>query len=370
MAENITMKKVLHIYSSWTAGGAEKIMLSLAAALQRAGIENIIASPGDSYMFEQARKLGLAAWPLVIRGSFDPIGVFRLWRIVRRERVDIIHAHQGKMFWPSIIMKLLSGGRIKVVFHRHAQLPHRWYSRGHYRIADRVIAISKAVADGLRDREKVPEGKIRVVYNGTDFERFNPDVSPDAVRGRYNLGGRVVIGTVAAMNYPRGKGQEYLIEAAQIVKKRFPDVRYLIVGEGEIRASLEALARKLRVEDKVIFTGYCEDVENYIAAMDLFCFLSWDTEGFGQVMVEAQAMGKPVVGTNIGGIPETFRDGATGILIPARNSEYLAQVIVTLLDDIPLRSGMAAAAVPYVREHFSIGQMVEGVRAVYRELEE
>jgi glycosyltransferase involved in cell wall biosynthesis len=291
-------RTILHVYSSWTAGGAEKLMLTLAAELEKRGTHNIIACPQDSYMFSRAAELGLEARHLVIRGSFAPAGNARLWNIIARDKVDIVHAHQGKVFWPCIFMKWLSGSRVRVVFHRHAQLPHKFYSRSHYRFADATIAISDAVARSLIKGENVPAGKVTTVYNGTDLSRFHPRISGEVVRARYGLEGKLVIGTVAAMNRPRGKGQEYLIRAVAELRGQFPQLRCLIVGTGEILDELKEIARQKGVEREVIFTGYCEDVENYIAAMDIFCFLSWDTEGLGQVMVEAQGMGKTVNGTS------------------------------------------------------------------------
>jgi glycosyltransferase involved in cell wall biosynthesis len=361
-------KRVLHIYSSWTAGGAEKLMLSLAAALEQKGIKNFIAAPGDSYMFQKAAELGLKAYSLVIKGSFDPIGICGLAWIIRKEQINILHAHQGKVFWPCVMMKLFFGKRLKIVFHRHAQLPHRFYSRAHYKFADGVIAISKAVAQGLIEVDKVPAEKVKIVYNGTDFSRFNRNVSADEVKDKYGLQGKLVVGTVAAMNRPKGKGQEYLIEAAQIVKIRYPQIRFLIVGTGEIEDDLKRIAKKLAVQNEIVFTGYQEEVEKFIAAMDIFCFLSWDTEGFGQVMVEAQGMGKPVIGTNIGGIPETFKDYETGMLIPSKNSELLAQVIITMLSNKELLLNMGKKAEAFALENFSLDKMAIGVMKVYNDI--
>jgi glycosyltransferase involved in cell wall biosynthesis len=370
------VKRIAHVYSSWTAGGAEKIMVALARGLEQAGYHNVIAAPGDSYLFAQAHHAGITARAMVIKGSFDPIGIVRLWHIVRTENIDIIHAHQGKVFWPCIIIKkycsllnFLFPGKYPrvplVVFHRHADLAHRFYSRWHYTLADKVVAISHAVANGLINREKVSPEKISIVYNGTDFERFNPSVSGQDVRSHYHLEKTVVIGTVAAMNRPKGKGQGYLIEAAAVLRTRFPEARYLIVGTGEIFDELKETARSRGVDDIVMFTGYQETVEKYIAAMDIFCFLSWDTEGFGQVMVEAQAMGKPVIGTNIGGIPETFENGVTGIGIPPENTEALVNAITVFLENPERLKDTGAAAQVFVRDRFSMGHMIEQTIGVY-----
>ena len=207
-------------------------MLSLAQALEKEEITNIIPALAGSYVLEQAKKAGLCAYPLTIKGSFDPVGIFKLWRIVVKENVDILHAHQGKLFWPCIIIKKLRKSKIKVIFHRHAHLPHKFYSRSHYLHADKVIAISQIVAKDLEEKEKVPRRLIRVIYNGTDFKRFNPKVSGDEIRKKYGLAGKDVIGTIGQMNKPMGKGQRYLIEAAAMLKDRLPNNSYLIVGEG------------------------------------------------------------------------------------------------------------------------------------------
>jgi glycosyltransferase involved in cell wall biosynthesis len=370
------VKRIAHVYSSWTAGGAEKIMVALAAGLEQAGCHNVIVAPGDSYLFSEACRLKITAYPAVIKGSFDPIGIVKLWRVVRREKIDIIHAHQGKVFWPCIIVKMFSKllhylfpGTYSllpaVVFHRHADLPHRFYSRWHYALADKVVAISDAVARGLITREQVAPQKISIVYNGTDFDRFSPSVSGEEVRRAYHLDGAVVVGTVAAMNRPKGKGQGYLIEAAAILRARFPAARYLIVGAGAILEELTTAARRRGVDDIIVFTGYQEAVEKFIAAMDIFCFLSWDTEGFGQVMVEAQAMGKPVIGTNIGGIPETFEDGVTGKRIPPENTSAVVDALTVFLGDPARRKAAGAAAQSFVRKHFSMRHMIDQTIAVY-----
>ncbi|MCX5782103.1 MAG: glycosyltransferase family 4 protein [Elusimicrobia bacterium] len=361
-------KRVLHLFSSWTAGGAEKLMLSLAQGLEKEGLQNYIAAPKKSYLIEYAKKMNLKNFSIMIKGSFDPIGILKLWWIVQKENIDIIHAHQGKVFWPCIIMKFLRKSKTKVVFHRHAHIPHMFYTRTHYLLADKVIAISSIVAKDLQERENVPREKIQVVYNGTDFERFNSKVSASEVRKKYGLEGKDVIGTIGQMNKPKGKGQQYLIEAAAMLKNKLSNNRYLIVGTGPILEDLKKMAQKLGVSDIVFFPGYQEEIEKYIAAMDIFCFLSWDKEGFGQVMVEAQGMGKPVIGTDIGGIPETFQNGITGILIPSENPEILAMSIQQLLLNKPKLKQMGEEAARFVNEKFSINNMIKNVINVYREL--
>jgi glycosyltransferase involved in cell wall biosynthesis len=360
--------RVLHLYTSWTKGGAEKRMIDLAHMLNQNGMENIIAAPMDSYMFEQAEKLGIKARHLLVKGSFDPFGIFRLYRIVKKEKINILHAHQGKLFWPCIIIKLISRSRVKVVFHRRTQLSHRFYSRWHYKLADKVLAISGAVADGLINREKVNKDKVKVIYNGYNPALFNENISGKEVREKYNLNGYIVVGTVGAMNRPKGKGQKNLIEAARILANKHKKVKYLVVGTGAMLPVFKNMAKEYGVAKDVIFSGYQEEVGKYIAAMDIFCLLSWDNEGFGQVCVEAQALGKPVIATNIGGIPETFENKETGFLMEPENTAQLADYLDMLITNDKLRKDMGHKGPGFVKNKFGNSKMIGSVIEVYRSL--
>jgi glycosyltransferase involved in cell wall biosynthesis len=360
--------KILHIYSSRTSGGAEIAMMAIVKGLQEKGFENVIVAPSGGYLFDKAKEMNLTAYPVLIKGSFDPIGFFKLLNAVNKENADILYAHQGKVFWPCIFVKWLKGSKVKVIFHRHADIPHKWYSRAHYKWADKVIAISEAVRDNLIAKENIPEEKIALVYNGLDFNVFNNTVSGDEVRKEYNIEKNPVIGTAGAMNLPKGKGQQYLIGAAKNLLLKYPQARYLIVGEGPFKERLMAMAEAAGLSGKIIFTGYKENVEKYIAAMDIFCLLSWDKEGLGQVMVEAQAMGKPVIGTNVGGIPETFNTGYTGYLIPKEDSTELTRALDILLGDEEKRKQMGKAGIDFVKDKFSVEKMINSIAKICEEI--
>ncbi|MBN1621170.1 MAG: glycosyltransferase [Endomicrobiales bacterium] len=362
--------RVMHLYTSWTAGGAEKRMIDLAFSLEEKGIKNFIGAPKDSYIFKQAQKLGIKANHLIIKGSFDPFGIFRLYDIVRKENINILHAHQGKVFWPCILMKWFNGD-IKVVFHRRTQLAHAVYSRTHYNYADKIIAISNAVAEGLIKREGVPKDKVSVIYNSLNTKTFDDNISEDEVKElkrKYNLENKLVVGTVAAINKPKGKGHQYLIEAAEKLHDKYPQLRFLVVGTGPLEDHFRKLAQEKGLKDTVVFTGYQEDVEKHIAAMDVFCLLSWDNEGFGQVVVEAQALGKPVIGTNVGGIPETFKNGETGMLINKEDTKDLVRALEVLLSSEKKREEMGAAGIKFVKDRFNNEAMIERMIKTYNEL--
>lgn len=360
--------RVLHIFSSKTAGGAEKKTLFLAESLQKAGIcDNIMGVTKGTYMFEQSAAKGLETVDFKAGGSLDPAGISRLIRIIGKYDIDIVHAHQGKLYWQALIARILRAGT-KAVFHRRQDTRHGFYSRLHYRFADAVITVSKAVSEGLIKYEKAPAEKVFTVYNGLDFDKFDAGAGCGDIIKAYGLEGKRVIGTAGAIVDFKGKGQIYLIEAAAKLRKDYPDLRYLIVGAGAGMEKQKEYAERLGVEDIVCFTGYQEQVHKYILAMDIFCLLSWDTEGVGNVLIEAQALGKPVIGTDIGGIPETFIDGKSGILIKPSSADETAAAIRSLLDDPAKAAEFAKAGREFVRSRFTIENMVKATADVYNKI--
>jgi glycosyltransferase involved in cell wall biosynthesis len=343
-------------------------MIDLAKALEEAGLKNYIGVPENSYMFLRARQLGLATRPFRLKSSLDPAGIRNLRRIIKEDNIDILHSHEGKTFWPCVFVKWFEKPTFRVVFHRRLQKPHRFYSRSHYRFADAVITVSQVVKDQLIHREHVSPEKIHVIYDFVDFSVFNEKVSGEEIRKKHSLGNGPVVGMVGTMDPEKSKGENYLIEAAKLLDKDFPDTRYLIIGKGVSRNELECMAREYGLSDKIIFAGYQETIQEYIAATDIFCLLSWKSEGLGNVLQEAQAMGKPVIGTGTGGIPETFQNQETGILVASRNVEDLAHALRLLIEKEPLRFKMARNAIQFTRTRFSEERAVSELVSVYDSL--
>jgi len=360
--------RILHLSCSASWGGAERRTIDLAAALEEAGLKNYLGVPADSYMSRKARELGLETCPLSMAGSLDVVGIRKLLRVVRDRGIDIVHCHDGTYYWPCIFAKWPDGRNLRVVFHRRIQKPHHFYSRGHYRYADAVIAVSGSVKDQLVRRERVEAEKIHVVHDFVDFRVFDRSVSGEEVRRKHALDHRVVVGISGTMDPEKSKGELCFIEAARRLDADFPDVRYLIIGQGVSRPELETLTGEYGLADKVLFVGHQEEMPKYMAATDVFCLLSWKTEGLGNVLQEAQAMGKPVIGTSVGGIPETFLAEETGLLVAGRDVEDLARALRRLLEDEPLRRRMAERAGQLARERFGQERAVAQVLSVYESL--
>lgn len=359
---------VLHIFSSKAVGGAEKKTIFLADSLQKSGLsENIMGVTEGTYMFEESLKNNLKTVNFKARGSLDFIGISRLIKIIKKYKIDIVHVHQGKLYWQALIARFFCP-RTKIIFHRRQDTRHGFFSRLHYRFADAVITVSKAVADGLKKYEKVSPDKMYVVYNGLNFDKFDTNADYGDIVKTYGLQGKTVIGTAAAIVDFNGKGQPFLIEAAKKLRSDYPDLRYLIVGGGEGIEKQKEYAKSLNVEDIVFFTGHQEQVQKFILAMDIFCLLSWDTEGVGNVIIEAEALQKPVIGTDIGGIPETFIAGKTGLLIKPSDVNETVEAIKTFVDDPQKAKQFAKAGKEFVEANFTVSNMVKGITDVYNKV--
>ena len=163
------------------------------------------------------------------------------------------------------------------------------------------------------------------------------------------------------------KGPEYFIEAAKLVIERFTKVKFLIVGDGSLRNKLELRCKELSIFDRFIFTGWREDIPEILAILDMLVLPSLN-EAVGRILIEAGACGKPVVATSVGGIPEVVNDNETGILVPPKAPEALAQAIIALLKSEEKRQKMGKAAKNWIDEKFSAYRMVERISSLYGEL--
>ncbi|MDR0723743.1 MAG: glycosyltransferase family 4 protein [Endomicrobium sp.] len=361
--------KILHIFSSYSFGGAEKTTLLLAENLQKSDLcDNIVAVPCGSKLYQEAVKRNIKVAAFKTANSFDLCGILRLVKIIKKNNINILHVHQGKLYWTSLLVKLLCLNKIKVVFHRRQDTRHSSISKNHYKFADAVITVSQAVANGLIKYEKIDPKKIKVVYNGVNFEKFNKNIDYSDIVKEYSLDNKKVIGTVSQIVDFMGKGQIYLMEAAKILKEDFPELRYLIVGSGKGLKAQQEYAKKINVDDIVYFTGYQDNVPKYILSMDIFCLLAWDTEGMPNVVVEAESLEKPVIVTNIGGNTEAFIDGITGIMVSPKNSIQVANAIKKLILNPDIAKQMGIEGKKFVKEKFVLENTVKNTLEVYEKI--
>ena len=229
---------------------------------------------------------------------------------------------------------------------------------------DQLIAVSRAIEHKLVDEERttVP---VSLIYNGVDLDRYDHQEPCCTLPDEYGMEpGSQIVGVVARLE-PE-KGHPTLLEAWPAVLRAVPDTYLLIVGEGSRRDALEAQARELRIAHRVVFTGRRDDVPAVTAALDVAVLPSY-REAQGLSVLEAMALSRPVVASNVGGIPEMIEDGVTGLLVPPHDAEALAAAIVRLLRDHPYADTLGRAGHDLVHDRFCIELMVSAVESIYDE---
>jgi glycosyltransferase involved in cell wall biosynthesis len=351
--------RVVQIIAPSKIAGAERSTIALCRGLVSRGNNIWLLVKDGQPMIGAAAREGVNVSPMRIGGKLNPFAVGRLLRWIRRHRVDIVATQLSTAsLWGSIAAKILGVPCVATV--------RALNTKTCYILADRIIVVSEAVKKHLTDQGIKPE-KIRVVYNGIDLKRFHP--VDDIAGAKENVGfGRedLVVGVTAHLT--RKKGHRSFLQAATLVAGQMPNVKFLLVGEGRERDALEAQVRAAGLAGRVIFSGFQDDVLPWMAAMDVLVLPTIEKEGFGRVLVEAGAMSKPVISTDIGGMAEVVNNGESGIIVPAGEVNDMADAMLRLLKDEELRLRMGRAGRARALARFSVEQMVASTEAVYREV--
>ncbi len=306
----------------------------------------------------------------------DLAALIRLYFIFLRERFDIVHTHTAKAGFIGRIAAKLSGARLVI----HTPHGHDFY--GYFgSLGSRFVIILERIAALFADKiivftgiEKMDmlkyhicgAGKIKVIQSGLDFSRFDK-VTADTIEKKAEFGigpDDFIVGMVGRLESI--KGCEYFIDAAKIVLGVFPQARFLVVGDGSLRNSLEERSRSLNMEKNVIFAGWREDIPKILPILNVLVLASLN-EAVGRVLLEAGAVGIPTVATAVGGIPEVIKDGKTGILVPPEDAKAMARAVIDLLKDKDKRSAMSSAARDWVRSNFNEKRMAGDISNLYKE---
>lgn len=298
--------------------------------------------------------------------------LFRLVIFLRRGRFDVLHAHDLMSSFLGVTAARLAGTSIIISSRRYLSDLDWWTGKWRNRIASffykwstHVIVNASAIGDLLVTRDGVPLNKIRMIYNGVDAEGFM-QVGADRTKLLPSIDkDRKLIAVVANMNSPI-KGHRTLITAAAVAGKVFPDVLFVLIGEGPERARLEQQIRESGLERHFLWLGSRRDVAELLACCDMFVLPS-ESEGLPNALLEAMAAGLPVIATSVGGVPEVIEDEENGLLIPPCDPKALSVAICRLLQDDELRGRLARSGQKSVIERFSFPRMVEALDELYHE---
>jgi glycosyltransferase involved in cell wall biosynthesis len=308
---------------------------------------------------------GLELVPLAPEHELDLKAAWRLARLLRRLRPDVVHAHDPHgVAMASVALSMITREPAPPLIAARRvdfRLKRNSFSKWKYRQVNLFVASSDAIR-ALLIQDGVDPAQVVTVHEGIDVERM-AHVERGNVHAEFWLPhGAPIVANVAAL--VSHKGQRHLIDAAALVLQDVPDARFVMLGEGALRPQLEAQVRHLHLEKHVFLPGFRPDVLSLLKGVDLFA-MSSETEGLGTSLLDAMAASKACVGTRVGGIPEVIVDGETGLLVPPHDPPALAAAIVALLTDPGRRERMGQAGLARVERDFSLERMVQATLEVY-----
>jgi len=367
--------RVLHLLDSLSLGGTERNAVRVLRELGVLGVDARLAVFRDGPLRTDIEAAGIPLLRLSLSSFYSPALLResrRLVRLVRQERIDLVHAHDRYSNAFVAVARLL-GVRVPTIASKRWDSradPHamRVASRFAFHSATRVLANSAAVARTLTRDEGIASGKIRVIPNFVDdglLEARSADLRAET-RAELGIGPDELV-IVCVANLRPVKNHLLLLEAVASVRIAIPEVRLLLVGDGSGREELERRADALGLRTVIRFLGQRPDAWRLHAAGDISVLTS-DSEGFPNALVEAQALGIPVVATAVGGVGEVVTHEQSGLLVPARDAAGLASAMLTLLDDPFLRAAMGTDARALTRARFGRADVMARLLELYREI--
>lgn len=362
--------KVLYFLNSTVRAGAEEHVLRLIEKLDRTKFEPLLVCPGEliNLLKEDLENMGIKYYPVCLRRWRHIKEIRKFLYILKKEKPEIVHTHL--FFATRFAAPLAKLAGIPVVVDT-AHLREAWrkgikrayfIDRFFYQFVDKIIAVSEAVKKYLIEDKNIAGKKIEIIRNGVDLEKFKPCKKKD--NGQFNIG---VVGRLEPQ-----KGHIYLFKALKLLDSSESEreglkVRLLIVGEGSLREDLKKTVEELGISDKVEFLGYRTDIPEILKNLD-FLVLPSLYEGLPLVALEAQAMAKPLILTDVDGSPEAVIPGETGILVPSGDVLVLKEAINLLIKDRELILRMGEAGRKYVEENFALNKQVEKTEELYKRL--
>lgn len=356
------------LHTEWSSGwgGQEIRIVAESLAMRARGHSVVIACQPDSQILEKAKIAGITVAPIRIRKGIGLRPLREAVRIIRAHHVDVVHTHSSPDSWTFGLAARIAG--VPVVRSRHLSAPVRgWVSRIAYaRLADRVITSGAGIAEMIRANGVKPE-RVVSIPAGIDVAKFAPVADRRPYRQELNIkDDEFVVGIVAVLR--SWKGHQDLIEAVHRLLAEGVPAKLLIVGAGTQERNIRNRIRELGMEDRVVLTGYRQDVPRLIAAMDCVALPSTASEATSQVLPQALAMKVPVIATDIGGLPEVVRDRETGLLVPPHDPAALSEALGWLYRHAAEARAMAERGYAHVHANFTFEGMIDRTEAVYFDL--
>jgi glycosyltransferase involved in cell wall biosynthesis len=373
--------RIAYVLATEVRAGVEEHVLSLLAHLNRDRFQPFLVAPPClvEAFGEDLSELDVTTLPLRVGGLADIKGRVCFWRFLRKHKIDIVNTHMflaSFRFTPLAVLArvpvrletchLIEKWRLeKGWIKRNSFFIDRWFSK----MQTAILAVSHACKRELISIKGSRPENIVVIQNGRGLDMFDPRRSGDARQRLRKLYGfsddELVFGVMARLELQ--KGHEYLLEAVAKIVDRRQDFRILLVGEGARREELQSMATRLGIANRVVFAGFQSDVVGHYVAMDVMVLPSL-YEGLPLCVIEAMAMEKPVIATEVDGTPEVVRHKVNGMLVPSRNAGALSEAIEYTLDHRAEVLAMGREGRKWVTEKFSLARQVKETEELYERL--
>ena len=368
---------IMQVVPSLESGGVEQGVVDISAAIVSAGGTSIVVSSGGRRVHDITRSGGIhVECPVHSKNPATMLrNVKKLVKIIQQYNVQLVHACSRAPAWSTGKAAQKAGVRYVTSCHAAHNVENglkRFYNSGITK-GERVITVSHFLGDYLQNEYNVPQDKLRIIHRGISVEKFHPNcVTPDRLIN-VSKSWRIPDGSPIILlpaRLTRGKGHVECIEALSQLKSQ--DFFCVFVGKdkkGQYRPELEQIINRKNMQGRIRIVEHCDDMPAAYMLSSVIVCPSTHPEGFGRIPIEAQAMGRPVIATDLGGFQESIRSGETGWLVPPGDADTLSKTIETALSlDSRQRAVLATQAMGHVAEHFLNEKMCQETLAVYAEL--
>lgn len=362
--------KVLEAIRQGNIGGGESHVIDLALNLDNKKYQPVVLSFTDGPMIDLMKKNDIPAAVIHTEKAFD----YRKWKEIRNfienEKIDLVHAHGSRamsnVFWAAKKMN------IPIVYTVHGwsfHIDQSFFVRELRKKMEKFLT-NKATKTVCVSYSNQKDGiqlfnmkRSTVIYNSVNFEKFTPNKSFNDIRAELNISSdTTLIGYIVRIT--QQKDPFTMVRAMKIIAQKGKNIKLLVVGEGDLKAQTVALAKKLKVDDQIIFQPFRKDVPDLLNAIDIYCLPSlW--EGFPIGIIEAMAMKKPVVASPVDGNIELIKDGVTGLICPQEDPEKLAERLIFLHRNKKSRDALAENGFGFIIKSFGIKRMIKEIETLY-----